>query len=232
MLSWFYKILLVHAAWYQVAFAQSPTVVLDASEVVDEKNAPTSRKIAEPLHPSTQDPETFQGPRVRIGLRLTSFIKVVQRESNGQQSTRFVPAEPIRHTLKARINGINHFFVSDWHIETKPLKWIKKTGRYDTRLTFFRRYGAFGQLEESVGSVDLAGTLDLEKDQVYVLIGVVRQRLRDKLGSPYLDVVAGFSPPPPPPPKVFDLSKVDRRPPPGPAEPPPEYSGELIRGRF
>lgn len=231
MLSWFYKIVLALAACQQVAFAQSSTVLFESSDVPEEKNAPGSKQIAEPLHPSAQDPETFQGPRVRIGLRLTPFIKVVQKEQNGQQTTRFIPAEPLRHTLKARINGINHFFVSDWHIETKPLKWIKKTGRYDIKLTFYRRFGAFGQLEDLVGSVDLAGTLDLEKNQVYVLIGVVRQRLRDKLGSPYLDVVAGFSPPPASP-GVFDLSKIDRRPSKGPAEPPPDYSGELIRGRF
>lgn len=232
MLSWVYKILLALAACHQVAFAESPSVLFDSADSGEDKSSLGPKRLAEPLHPSSQDPETFQGPRVRIGLRLTPFIKVVQREENGQQTTRFVPAEPIRHTLKARINGINHFFVSDWHIETKPIKWIKKTGRYDIKLTFYRRFGAFGQLEDLVGSVDLAGTLDLEKDQVYVLIGVVRQRLRDKLGSPYLDVVAGFAPPPPPPPKVFDLSKIDRRPPKGPAEPPADYSGELIRGRF
>ena len=132
--------------------------------------------------------------RVRIGLRLTPFKKVVTRHADGSTETRFIPGEPLRHTLRARLNQGNHFYVGDWHVETIPTKWIQKTRRYEVQLSLYRRYGAFGQLEENVGSVVLSGDLEEQADGVHVLVGVVRQRLRDKFGNPYLDVIAGSQP--------------------------------------
>jgi hypothetical protein len=229
-MAWIYKIVLALAGFSQVGFAKitplSPKLAEKSADDPAASHVVFDSNISHPLNAAEEN----QGPRVRIGLRLTPFVKIVNRQVDGRRTTRFIPAEPLRHTLRARMNAMNHFFVSDWHIETKPLKWIKQAGRYDMRLTFYRRYGAFGQLEEHIGSVDVSGTLDTEKDQVYVLIGVARRRLRDKMGSPYLDVVAGFAPGPTKP--ALDLSKVDRSPPKGPAEPPANYSGSLIRGRF
>lgn len=139
--------------------------------------------------------ETNAAPRVRIGLRLTPFKKVVTRARDGGSETRFIPAEPLRHTLRARLNKTNHFFVGEWHIETIPTKWVRKSRRYEVRLNIYRRFGAFGQLEETLGSVDLAGVLDEQGDRLFVLIGTTRKRLRDKFQNPSLDVVAGFTKP-------------------------------------
>lgn len=170
--------------------------------------------------------EAMQANKVRLGLRLTPFQRITTRSRDGKESSRYVPTQPLRHTLRARLNQINHFFVGEWHIETVPQKWLKKTQHYEVRLNIYRRYGAFGQLEESVGGVDLQGVLDEANDHVQVLIGVARGRLRDKLGNPVLDVVAGFAPgATKPEPTLTDTAKA-------PATPPPSYSGELIRGRF
>lgn len=165
-------------------------------------------------------------PRVRIGLRLTPFKKVVTKARDGSTETRYIPAEPLRHTLRARLNKTNHFFVGEWHVETVPTKWVRKSRRYEVRLNVYRRYGAFGQLEEKLGFVDLAGVLDEQEDGLFVLIGVARKRLRDKFQNPSLDIVAGFSPPE----KPREVAK-------GPAsvpipEPPVGNSEAILRGRF
>lgn len=165
-------------------------------------------------------------PRVRIGLRLTPFKKVVTRDKNGTSSSRFVPIEPLRHTLRARLNKVNHFFIGDWHIETKPTKWVRKSRRYEVKINVYKRYGAFGQLEDYAGSVDLAGVLDEQEDNVHVLLGVARRRLRDKMNNPLVDIVAGFSPAPAagaPGPVAAAPSKP---------EAPKDFDGELLRGRF
>ncbi len=171
-------------------------------------------------------------PKVRIGIRLTSFKKVIIRDPGDQVSSHFVPVEPLSHTLRARLNQTNHFFLGEWHVEAIPTKWVKKTGRYEIKLVMHRRFGAFGQLEENIGFINLQGTLDLQKDNVYALIGTARKRLRDKFGNPYLDIVAGFQPPKadialPGLPKKLPQSALDK-----PVPPPVDYSGELIRGRF
>ncbi len=171
-----------------------------------------------------------QPAKVRIGLRLTPFRKVVTKNRDGTVDDRYVPIEPLRHTLRARLNKTNHFFVGEWHVETEPTKWVRKTRHYEVRLNIFRRYGAFGQLEENVGKVDLSGTLDEEKDNVHVLIGTVRQRLRDKFGHPYLDVVAGFAPGADKGPEL-SLSSPDRQIA-KPADAPDGAPGEILKGRF
>ncbi len=174
--------------------------------------------------------ESAQPAKVRIGLRLTPFKKVVTRNRDGSADQRFVPIEPLRHTLRARLNKVNHFFVGEWHVESVPTKWVKKTRHYEVKLNVYRRYGAFGQLEENIGSIELSGTLEEERDNVHVLLGTARKRLRDKAGQPYLDIVAGFAPGAEKGPAV-SLSAPERQ----TAKPPvaPDGApGEILRGRF
>jgi hypothetical protein len=173
--------------------------------------------------------DTEQPARVRIGLRLTPFKKVTTRQKDGSTSSRFIPIEPIRHTLRARLNKPNHFFIGEWHIETKPVTWIKKTRKYQVQLSVHRRFGAFGQLEDFVGNVTLDGVLDEGDDNVHVLLGVARQRLRDKFGHPILDVVAGFAPGAKTKGSISANDHLSGR---APAQAPANYSGSLIRGRF
>jgi len=169
--------------------AQEATAMGPAAEETKSRwMAPQSEQV------KTLNQQAAMPARVRIGLRLTPFKKVVTRHADGSTETRFIPGEPLRHTLRARLNQGNHFYVGDWHVETIPTKWIQKTRRYEVQLNLYRRYGAFGQLEENVGSVVLSGDLEEQADGVHVLVGVVRQRLRDKFGNPYLDVIAGSQP--------------------------------------
>ena len=100
----------------------------------------------------------------------------------------------MRHTLRARLNKVNHFFVGDFHVETRPQSWVKQSRRYKIKLTVYRRYGAFGQLEENIGSVDLAGVLEEQDQNVFILYGSTAKRLRNKFGQPVLDLVAGYRP--------------------------------------
>ena len=171
-----------------------------------------------------------QPVRVRIGLRLTPFKKLLGKQKEGAPETHYVPMEPLRHTLRARLNKPNHFFVGDYHVETKPLKWVRKSRRYEVQLDLYRRYGAFGQLEEFIGSVNLNGVLEEQEDKVFVLLGTARQRFRDKFGSPVIDLVAGFQPggPVPTGPEISQTEKATH----APAEPPAGTSGPIIRGRF
>ncbi len=168
--------------------------------------------------------------RVRIGLRLTPFKKVLAKSREGVNETHYVPMEPLRHTLRARLNKANHFFVGDYHVETKPLKWIRKSRRYEVQLDLYRRFGAFGQLEEFVGSVQLNGVLEEQEDKVFVLLGTARQRFRDKFQNPVIDLVAGFQPgvAGPTGPELSQSEATSH----GPVEPPRDTPGPIIRGRF
>lgn len=181
-------------------FVSLPITTALAIDQQSSNSAPSLNRKREWLAPDTATAKQINEhnklpPQVRIGLRLTPFKKITTKLRDGSDETRFLPAEPLRHTLRARLNKTNHFFVGEWHIETVPTKWINKTRRYEVRLNVYRRFGAFGQLEESLGSVDLAGVLEQQEDRLFVLLGVARKRLRDKFQNPSLDIVAGFSAP-------------------------------------
>lgn len=195
-------------------------------------NVPKAKWLApEAAEANVINEKSAMPAKVRIGLRLTPFNKVITRNRDGTVDTRYVPGEALRHTLRARLNKVNHFFVGDWHIESVPLKWIQKTRRYEVRLNVYRRYGAFGQLEESAGTMDLSGVLEEQQDNVHVLLGVARKRMRDSMGQPLVDVVAGFGPGTVPP-KGPSISKNEPSPATAPAVAPATFDGELIRGRF
>jgi hypothetical protein len=174
-------------------------------------------------------PEKATAPaRVRIGLKLTPFNKVVNI-TKGKKNTQFVPENILRHTLRARLNKVNHFFVSDFHIETRPLSWIKKNRKYKLRLNIYRRYGAFGQLEEKVGSMDIAGILEEQDKNIFILYGSNAKRLRNKFGQPVLDIVAGYRPGETAGARTATKSKGKR---PTPRKKPNNAQGSSIRGRF
>ncbi len=146
--------------------------------------------------------------RVRIGMKLTPITRIVTNVKNGQK-TKFVSEQTLRHTLRARLERTNHFYIGDYHVETKPLKWTRKTKQYTVRLNMYRRYGSFGQLEEKIGHVDVAGVLVRQNDGLFIQKGVSSKRMRNKLGHPVLDLAAGYGTPKAP--MISKKSKTTRR---------------------
>ncbi len=154
----------------------------------------TNWSAAEPTAISAESPTTPRPRRVRIGLKLTPYKKIITQQLNGQINTRYIQANPLRHTLKARLNESNHFYLGDWHIETVPTKWTKQTGDYEIDIRVSERYGPYGQLEEDLGHFLVKGKLVEQERDIDVLVGVARQRFRDKFGNPQLDAIAGYVP--------------------------------------
>lgn len=213
------------------AIAAAQQARAEAEVYNDPSSAHAAKWVAPQPEAAKAENERGDHPvRVRIGLRLTTFKKVAAKTREGAAETHFVPMEPLRHTLRARLNKSNHFFVGDYHIETKPQKWVRKSRRYEVQLDLYRRYGAFGQLEEFVGSVKLNGVLEEQADQVYVLLGTARQRFRDKFQNPVVDLVAGFQPGAPAAngPEISQTEGATQV----PAVPPAGATGPIIRGRF
>jgi len=225
-------ILIVLLPWQQARAASKSVITPGATiEGAGEGGGGARWTAPTPAGAKAINERQAQPAKVRIGLRLTPFRKVVTQDRNGRNVEHSMPLEALRYTLRARLNRVNHFFVGKWHIETTPEQWVRTTRHYVVKLDIYRRYGAFGQLEENVGSVQLRGVLDQGENNVHVLLGVARKRLRDKFGRPVLDVVAGFAPGAST--KAPALSSRRREgPPTAPVKPPKDYSGELLRGRF
>jgi hypothetical protein len=186
----------IRLALILIAFTSARQVRAETSGLIGPpiSKSDTHWIASEPLNIKATNPANDQPRRVRIGLRLTPFKKIITRQQGGHVESRFIQSEALRHTLRARINETNHFYVGNWHIETVPQKWIRKIKRYEVELRIFERYGDYGQLEESIGKVRIAGTLEEQDRNTDVLVGVAKQRLRDRSGNPLLDVVAGYQP--------------------------------------
>ncbi len=129
--------------------------------------------------------------KVRIGLRLTPYRKIVSQSPSGEMQVTFRPDKVMKHTLRARIDRANHFYIGDFHIETSPQSLVKKARLYTVRLTVYKRYGAYGKIEEMLGYLDINGKLKGEKG-LFVLHGSNSIRMKNKNGEPVVDVVAGY----------------------------------------
>lgn len=129
--------------------------------------------------------------KVRIGLKLSPFSKIQLQDGSGKNKIKFKIDQELKRTLRARIDKPNHFVVGNYHVETIPLKWLKKTKDYAVRLSFSKRYGSYGEVEEHLGSLDVKGRLE-GKDGLYVLMGAKSTVIKNKAGEPILKAVAGY----------------------------------------
>jgi len=132
-------------------------------------------------------------PRVRIKLKTTEYDKILLKSEQGVVRTEFRPVRNVQHTLRARIERTNHFYVGSWHIETIPLSFSKETKKYAVGLRFSKKYGVGWEMEEYVGRIEVQGTL-AGADYTYDLIGSNTAKFYDMKGQPLLDVEVGLNP--------------------------------------
>ena len=97
--------------------------------------------------------------RVRIGVKITPFQKVIVKDTFGVNQIRYTKAKTISRNIRTVISKKSQFYIGDWHIETIPVQWDKtnKILKYDIKL--YKRYGVSRDLEEYIGSMELAGVL-------------------------------------------------------------------------
>lgn len=175
--------LLASCALYSL-FIQPPALAINQS---------SSAAQSQNVYPHNPDGElpTYQGTMVRVGLRLIHYRKAAL--GPGQSQITYLPGEVIKKTLRARIDKPNHFFIDSYHIETIPLKWIRKSHSYTMRLSLSRRSQQQPDVEKHLGYVDVKGSLRKQSQRsIYLLVGASSQTFFNHLREPYLKVVAGY----------------------------------------
>lgn len=126
--------------------------------------------------------------RVRIALMIEPFAVI---QPVGLQAKRKIIAQdPVRHTLRARMDGENHFYFPGWHIESRPLQLSASKRSLKMQLTLYKRMGSYGEVEERVGVADVQGTMD-GNGPTFDLIGAKTTLFKDKQGVPIMRVTAG-----------------------------------------
>lgn len=128
--------------------------------------------------------------QVRIGLKLTPYQPMAVKGRDGKTTLMPQALATIQHTLRARIERVNHFYFGDWHVETIPEAWSRETMKYRVKLRFYKRYGAGKDLEEMVGHTIVQGTLE-GKNYLYGLKGNVNTQFKNRRGEPVLAVAIG-----------------------------------------
>lgn len=132
--------------------------------------------------------------QVRIGVKLTPFRQIVTKGMDGKSQVQHVAEVALKHTLRARLNKVNHFYVGTYHLETRPLKWERESKHYEVQITIYRQFGRDSEVEETIGALTVSGELMPQGDSIYVLGGSAYKRFRDKFNAPVIDVAAGLSP--------------------------------------
>ncbi len=152
---------------------------------------PTAQGVFNMTDPTEDRQSNGQPAQVRIGLHLTPFVTAKTQNLKGEIHEISRPAGDLKRTLRARVNKMNHFVISDYHVESEPLAFVKETSQYRIKLKFSKRLGPYGELEESIGSMEVAGKLE-GSGGVYVLKGAASSEFKDPMGRTVLRVLAGF----------------------------------------
>ena len=125
--------------------------------------------------------------RVRIGVELLPFDKLMLKDRTGAVAPKFRPAPAIKNNIRARIDSTNHFYMNDWHVETIPLSWHKETKSFKIKMRFYKRYGDHKSLEEVIGMIDVEGILN-GQNYIYDFKASKKANFLNLLGEPILDV--------------------------------------------
>lgn len=125
--------------------------------------------------------------RVKVPLKMTLFESIVVKNNEGIRRIEQKALAPIKYNFKATIDRSNHFYVSDYHVETVPVKWDASNKFWTVEVNFFKRYGEGQELEEAVGSMTLRGQLDGAR-RLYTLKGRAKQTFNNKQGKALLTV--------------------------------------------
>ncbi len=125
--------------------------------------------------------------RVRVPLRMTAFETIIVKNEEGIRRHEQKALTPVKYNFKSTIDRTNHFYVSDYHVETIPVKWDNATKNWTVEVNFYKRFGEGSELEESVGSMTVTGKLDGER-RLYTLQGKAQKTFNNKSGKPLLKV--------------------------------------------
>ncbi len=128
--------------------------------------------------------------RIRIGIKLSPYEKIVVRGHSGKRKVSFRKDVVLKNYLRARFDKANHFYIGDWHVETRPLSWKKEQNLLKMELSFFKRYGDDRSLEDYVGKMEVSG---IAKGSNYVYLFETHKKMifRNKHGHPIVDVEVG-----------------------------------------
>lgn len=126
--------------------------------------------------------------RMRLGVTITPYKKYMVKNRMGKIEGIFKTLTPLRQNLRARVDRNNHFYVDEWHIETKPIAWKKATREIKVQFKFYRQYGKDRHLEQYVGTAVAAGKL-VGQDFIYDFTGKQSVKLSNVLAEPIIDVL-------------------------------------------
>lgn len=151
-----------------------------------------TQKVAPPQNEVRQNGKVIPVARVRIPMALTVYNGIPVRAQTGGLRMEYRPGTIVKHTMRARMERINHFYVGQWHIETVPVAWQRETKRYTVKIRFYKRHGQGEELEESIGTTQVAGVLaDGPEKLVFNFSGKSLAKFKDTKGNPLLDVAIG-----------------------------------------
>lgn len=128
--------------------------------------------------------------RIRIGVKLNPFEKIVVRNKSGKRKISFKKAVVLKNYLRARFDKVNHFYMDEWHVQTRPVAWDKDTKKLSMELSFYKRYGDDRSLEDYVGQVKVDGVAQ-GSNYIYNFETHKKMVFRNKHGHPILDVEVG-----------------------------------------
>ena len=129
--------------------------------------------------------------KIRIPLIVTPFKLIASKGLIGEKGFVSVPEMSKRHNLIARINKPNQFFLGDYRVETTPLKLLKSSLLYSVKIDLYRLYGAYGQLEEFLGTFTAHGKMVAQDPTFYTLVGTSKFQFRDSAGKILVELAAG-----------------------------------------
>ena len=109
---------------------------------------------------SARPAKSTKPDRIRFSLELAQIDSIPVRRADGSKDRQNMVTNKMKHTLRARLDRVNHFYVGSYHVATEPLTKVDPAKPFQMRIRVAKQVGTSPEVEEMIGQFIASGSVE------------------------------------------------------------------------
>ena len=134
------------------------------------------------FHRSKSSNASTEPDRIRFSLELAQIESIPVRRADGTKNRQDLVTNKMKHTLRARLDRVNHFYVGAYHVATEPLTKVDPEKPFQLRIRIAKQIGTSPGVEETIGHFIASGSVHRD-GEAYAFKSRTMQQFRSDMAK-------------------------------------------------